>query len=315
MELLFSKMPYTVKKYGSFDPYYVKLYGDFGHGLKVIHRRAITETEDVKESEELPLAVEEMIEEQDVEIELEQSKADKMLSTTCLMLAWKSQSKKSTKKRYYLLIEFQGTESNGKVNVYKLFSSKHKEKVEEALQEVNSTLSEIINAPLSEKLLKMLILPKPKSKDQLHKVMSDYVVQTVPKSTSDWNKLIASSYNERSLKRHAVDSTAVGVLREKHGNDLVVGDPITGTTLVHLAVQHGYNRLKKTLEHLCASLTHEEYLQYINRCNKDGFSTVLSPRRQSMTVSVKQFSTSSCDDDASENELTMKSSRSISKVS
>lgn len=288
-------MPYTVKCYGSFNPYYVKLYGDFGHGLKVIHRRAINENDDTRD-EELP---------DNLEDELPETTPVEPTSTTCLMLAWKPQSRrrKNAKRRYYLLIEFQVCEASSEVYVYKLFSSKHKQTVEDSLQEVKSTLLPIVNVPLSEKLLKMLILPKPKSLDELHKVMSDYIMDTVPRSMKDWNNLLESTTNERSLKRHTSEVTTIGILKPSidKGNDLVVGDPITGTSLIHLAVQHSHKRVRETLEYLSRSLTEKGFLEYINRSNKDGFSTVLNSRRRSLAVSIKQQSTSSLDDTSEKN--------------
>lgn len=307
-------MPYTVKYYGSFNPYYVKLYGDFGRGLKVIYRRAVTEIETEKSTNEDEL-LDDLLE--DVDTELSYKVHECPIN---LLFAWKPVkrlSKRSTapsRRRYSLLIELKSSDDSREgVHVYKLYSSKHKQKVEVALQEVQCILQPIAAVSLSEALLKALILPVPKSVHELPKVMSDYIMKTAPQHKDHWNSLIKSRLNERSLLHHASELNVIAVLKSPLQNniELILGDPITGTTLVHLAVQHSHERLRETLAMLRSSLPNKKYQEYISRSNRDGFSTVLNARRRSVAVSVRKQPSVSSLSVASEELITFKSSNKV----
>jgi hypothetical protein len=296
-------MAYAVKSYGCFNPYYVKLYGDFGQGLKVIMRRAVTaegsgETT-TGDDEALPLELPEG-QGDEPEEELVMSKSSKgEKCSTHLLLAWKLKCKK---RKYYLLIEIEDV--RGDVFVYKLYSSNHKQIVEDALQEVLATLTPIATIPLTCTLLKALVLPRPKSITELHPVVSKYVIGTAPKGEKEWGELLGSASNEKPLKHHIRQENAIGLLKSSKGHDLILGDPITGTTLLQLAVEDGHCRLRETLEHLTNVLTPEDFHSYINRCNKDGFSTILTRKRRSISVAVKPHphSSSSIDGEATDDD-------------
>lgn len=307
-------MPYTVKYYGSFNPYYVKLYGDFGRGLKVIHRRAVTEIVTGKSTNEDDL-LDNLLEE-DVDTELSHKVHECPIS---LLFAWKpvkrlsKRSSGTSRRRYSLLIEFKSSDDSRGVHVYKVYSSKHKQKVEVALEEVQYILQPIVAVSLSEGLLKALILPEPKSVHELPKTMSDYIMKTVPQHKDHWNSLIRSRLNERSLLHHASELNVIAVLKSPLENnvELILGDPITGTTLVHLAVQHSHERLRDTLAMLRSSLPNKKYQEYIRRSNRDGFSTVLNTRRRSVAVSVKKQPSVSSLSIVSEEIITSKSSNRV----
>lgn len=291
-------MPFTVKRYGIFSPHYTQLYGDFGRGLKVIHRRVITEKE-VDAGDDLPDSIEAL----GAEDELLDHVNYNPDCTTFLLLAWKQKSSirsSSSTRRYYVLLEFQNSHhqqtvvalssdeaetSAAPVHIYKLYSSKHKQRAEQALQEIKSSLEPLFMTPLSEKLLKHIILPQPIERQGLQKVMSEYIVTKVPKRPKDWRDLLHS--NKDSLHLHATDTDAIGVMGTP-GNpqQLIVGDPITGTTVVHLAVKQGHKCLRETLEAIQQELPQETCKDLINRPNKDGFSTVIRPRRRSVAVLV-----------------------------
>ena len=297
-------MPYKVKSYGVFSPHYAKLYGDFGRGLKVIHRRVITERE-VDLSEDLPDSLDGLpAGPQGPDAAIESSYES---CTTFLLLAWKQTKSRNSTRRYYVLLEFQNNDlaSEGNVLIYKVYSSKHKQGAEQALQDVRSSLEPFSMIPLSEELIKNVILPQPMDTLQLQELLSEYITKKVPKNPKDWRNILDN--NKDSLNQHAMDPDAVSVLDAPHnGHQLIVGDSVTGTTVIHLAVKQGHKYLRETLEALQCQLPQQACIDLINRSNKDGFSTVIKPRRRSVAVlvSVKSFSIEQQDGKDSEAEDT-----------
>lgn len=177
-------------------------------------------------------------------------------------------------------------------NPYKLYSSKHKNKAEEALHCIQNILKQLTKVPLSQDLLTLLILPTPKPLDDLPYVLSQYAIKISPVSR-EWHSLAHLIVNEYPLAYCMCELTNMATLKGLHEArvNLAVTHPTTGATLVHLAAQISDETLREVIDYLHSILSRDKYHEYINKpCDDESFMTssrrVVLKRISSWSLSI-----------------------------
>lgn len=173
------------------------------------------------------------------------------------------------------------TPSNGgKVfNPYKLYSSRQKNKAEEALSSLRAILKHLTSIPLSPDLLSLLILPSPKPVEELPQTLAQYAVKLSPTTSVEWAPLAKLSINGLPLAYCMCELTNMAILKTLHetpGVNLALSHPITGATLVSMAAQINDDTVREIIDYLRDRLDRERYQEHINKSSSEEESSTTS---------------------------------------
>ena len=162
--------------------------------------------------------------------------------------------------KYKLLLASSG-------RTFKLYSSKNKIKAETALQCVSAALEvlgQCLDDCISLELLSLLILPYPKTRQELPQLISQYAVKLTPTVQFKLAQLYINNYPILYILCHL---TNMKILRNLRGGGIKadVYHPVTGATLVHMATLLGDERLSETLNYLNTTLSRQKFFEYINK--------------------------------------------------
>lgn len=203
-------------------------------------------------------------------------------SSYSLQLSWKHfdnifESREQDEKYVVTL-----TSNKGKT-VYKLYSSKQKNKSNDALQSIAKLLSPLASVYLTQDLLVSLLLPVPKPLDDLPYLLCQYIMKLSP-ANEEWKKLVKLTVNNIPITYCICEMTNMSLLRDIYEsakvNIVSITHPVTGSTLVHLSTQLNDESLREVIHYLHKATgdNENEFIEYVNKpAPYDSFIITPSP--------------------------------------
>ena len=192
--------------------------------------------------------------------------------------------------RYVVIL----TSNNGKqLGPYKLYSSKHRKKAEDALQSIQDIIKPLSRISLTQDILTHLLLPCPKTMEALPFVLSQYLTK-IPPHSEHWKAMVQVTINGLALAYCLCDISNMPVLKDLSQTrvNLALSHPVTGSTLIHLAIRVGHECLRETIDCLHNVLCLKKYIEYINQPAIESLSAIVPtyykrmslPRRASSAI-------------------------------
>ena len=174
----------------------------------------------------------------------------------------------------------------GTTILYKLFMSHSKQEAALAVESLKRTLqpfADLLVIPVD--LLKLLVLPQPKTLLELPDTIFDYLKSDDGGNAKyDMSAIANLHINSVSLAYHACISGKDQILRIllEMGADMFYKDHTTGDGLVHISAKYSHSCLVMVLNAVKQVCSRQQYLDFINRVNHSNLDSkrLAQPRKK-----------------------------------